>query len=289
EQLILLTFTDTTEIIKKRKSDNKRLEAVISYRTTALEESYKILREKNIFLEKMNRELETFTFISSHDLQEPLRKIKLFTSCLLDEENAKLSSTGKGYLKKVQHTVGRMQMLIDDLLIYAGVKEGKHNFEKTDLNKVIKEVIGEFKESIKEKKAIITANGTCHTKVIVFQFRQVIQNLISNALKFSHPKRFPRITIKCAITPGRLLHYNDLMPEVNYCHICVVDNGIGFEPEYRDRIFEVFQRLHGQSQYNGTGIGLAICKRIVENHKGIVIATGKPNKGSQFDIYIPTL
>ena len=142
---------------------------------------------------------------------------------------------------------------------------------------------------MKEQKAVITISGICHSKVIVFQFRQIIQNLISNALKFNHPKRFPRITIKCEITPGRLLDYKELLHELDYCHISVQDNGIGFDPEYKDRIFEVFQRLHGQSKYSGTGIGLAICKRIVENHKGMIIATGRLNKGSQFDIYIPAL
>ncbi|MBC7485371.1 MAG: PAS domain-containing protein, partial [Cytophagaceae bacterium] len=289
EQLILLTFTETTEIIKDQKSNNKRLEDIIGQRTKALEQSYQIVKEKNSFLEKTNKQLETFTFLSSHDLQEPLRKINLFTSCLIDEEQENLSTSGKRYLKKVQSTVGRMQLLIDDLLVYAGVKEGKRDFEKVDLTKIVKEVIAEFKESVKEKKAIITTEGICHTEVIVFQFRQVIHNLISNALKFTHTTRFPRISIKCEITPGRLLKYDDISPETNYCHISVTDNGIGFDPQYKDRIFEVFQRLHGQAQYNGTGIGLAICKRIVENHKGIIFATGKLDKGAQFDIYLPVL
>lgn len=102
-----------------------------------------------------------------------------------------------------------------------------------------------------------------------------------------HAKRFPRITIHCEIIPGRLIEDQGLLPEVNYCHISVMDNGIGFDAQYKERIFTVFQRLHGQSIYTGTGIGLAICKRIIDNHKGIITATGKLNKGAQFDIYIP--
>jgi len=289
EQLILLTFTDTTLIIKNRKSDNKELENIINERTKALEESYKTVNEKNLFLEKANKDLETFTFVSSHDLQEPLRKIRTFTSSLLDNEKKNLSVTGKEELDKIQKTVTRMQTLIDDLLIYAGIKEGKHDYEKIHLSRIVKEVADDFKDSIKDKKAVITIDGICNTKVIVFQFRQVIHNLIGNALKFTHPKRFPRINIKCEVTPGRLLKFGDVLPEVNYCHISVSDNGIGFDPKYKDRIFEVFQRLHGQQLYKGTGMGLAICKRIIENHKGVITATGQLNKGVTFDIYLPTV
>jgi two-component system CheB/CheR fusion protein len=289
EQLILLTFTDTTTIIKNNKSDNKQLEDVISERTKALEESYQTVNEKNAFLEKANKELETFTFISSHDLQEPLRKIRLFTKSLLENENKNLSASGKGDLNKIQTTTERMQALIDDLLIYAGIKEGKKDYEKINLSKIVKEVADDFKDSIKDKRAEITIDGVCNTKVIVFQFRQVIHNLLENALKFTHAKRFPRINIKCEITPGRLLNFDGYLPEINYCHITVTDNGIGFDPKYKDRIFEVFQRLHGQQSYRGTGMGLAICKRIIENHKGVITATGRLNKGVTFDIYLPII
>ncbi len=287
EHLILLAFTDVTESIRKRRAEKKGLENIISERTTQLEESYKTLEEKNVFLEKANKELETFTFISSHDLQEPLRKIKNFSDSLLQEENKNLSGKGKHYLKRMEETVKRMQMLIEDLLAYSRVKNGAHNFEKTYLNEIAKEVIDNFSETLKEKKAEIKADGLCHAKIIRFQFRQVLQNLISNALKFSHPKRFPRIIIKCEIKSGNILKIKDLLPEVNYCHLTVSDNGIGFKRQYKDRIFEVFQRLHEFDKYKGTGIGLAICKRIIENHNGIITATGKLNKGTRIDIYIP--
>jgi two-component system CheB/CheR fusion protein len=289
EHLILLTFTDTTDVTKKRKAEKKGLEDIIDERTVELEKSYRTLEEKNIFLEKMNQELEMFTYISSHDLQEPLRKIKDFTACLLAEEQEQLSDSGKDYLQRMQNTVKRMQMLIEDLLKYSRVKKGKSEFKVVDLNRIVKEVIADFDEAFTKKKAVITVSGFCEAKIIAFQFRQLISNLISNSLKFSHKKRFPRISIRCEITPGKLLKKEIALPETNYCHITYTDNGIGFDPQYKDRIFEVFQRLHEYDEYKGTGIGLAICKKIIENHKGIITATGRINKGAQFDIYIPAL
>jgi two-component system, chemotaxis family, CheB/CheR fusion protein len=289
EHLILLAFTDISETTQKRKSEKIKLENIIGERTEELDQSYKKLEEKNVFLEKMNKELETFNFISSHDLQEPLRKIKNFATFLLDEEDAKLSKTGKQYLKRMQETVNRMQLLIEDLLAYSRVKNAKYNFEKVDLNAISKEVIADFKEAIKEKKAAINITGHCRANIISFQFRQVMQNLISNSLKFAHAKRYSRIVIKCETIKGSILKIDNLLPEINYCHISVSDNGIGFDPQYKERIFEVFQRLNEFDEYKGTGIGLAICKRIIENHNGIITATGKLNKGARFDIYIPAI
>ena len=287
DQLILLTFTDTTELSEKRKGDNKGLEDVIEERSKELEKTYKIVIEKNAFLEKVNKELETFNFISSHDLQEPLRKIRMITSVLLEDESKRLSKEGKDNLKRVQTTASRMQKLIEDLLLYTSVKDKEKVFENADFGEITEEVIDEFKEILNDKHGTVEYNGKCKPKIIGFQFRQIIHNLISNSVKFSHPNRFPRITIKCKTTPGRLLKLEGLLPKMDYCHICYTDNGIGFDQKYKDRIFEVFQRLHGQEKYKGTGIGLSICKRIVENHQGKIIATGKLDKGAQFDIYIP--
>jgi two-component system CheB/CheR fusion protein len=289
EHLILLTFTDTTERLKKQKSDITGLENVIRERTKALEESYKTVMEKNASLEQINKELETFTFVSSHDLQEPLRKIRMFTSVLLEDENKNLSDESKENLIRIQTTGNRMYQLINDLLLYTHIKDGEKVYGKADLNQIALEVIDEFKEALAEKHGKIECEGLCEANIISFQFRQLIHNLISNSLKFSHPKRFSRITIKSKTTPGRLLNFRELLPEVNYCHICYTDNGIGFDPQYKEKIFEVFQRLHGQDRYEGTGIGLSICKRIVENHKGIIMATGKLNKGVKFDIYLPCI
>lgn len=287
EQLILLAFTDITKTATKRKEETRGLENIIDDRTIALEKSYKVLEEKNLILERANKELETFSYVSSHDLQEPLRKIQNFATVLLKEERKVLSSDGKIYLKRMEESVKRMQMLIEDLLDYSRAKNTKHNFEKIYLNKIAEEVVADFKEALKEKKGVVIVKGRCQASVIPFQFRQIIQNLISNSLKFSHPKRYPRITIKSETINSNVLKNDELLPNTKYCHMSVTDNGIGFDPKYKDRIFEVFQRLHEFDEYKGTGIGLAICKRIVENHNGIITAASKIDRGAQFDIYIP--
>ena len=151
----------------------------------------------------------------------------------------------------------------------------------------MRELVTDFKEALEEKKAVIKVGKLCDASIIPFQFRQLMFNLISNSLKFTDPARKPIIVLKCATALGSKLKNDDLLPDVIYCHLSISDNGIGFDPQYKERIFNVFERLHEYDEYKGTGIGLAICKRIVENHKGIITATGKPNQGSTFDIYIP--
>ena len=142
-------------------------------------------------------------------------------------------------------------------------------------------------ETIQEKHAIIEATEICPANIIAFQFRQLMYNLISNGLKFSNPSIPSHIIITSNIVKGSKLGKAKLSPDKNYCHITIKDNGIGFEPHFSERIFEVFQKLHGKEVYAGTGIGLAIVKKIVENHNGIITATSELNKGAQFDIYIP--
>jgi light-regulated signal transduction histidine kinase (bacteriophytochrome) len=235
----------------------------------------------------INTELLAFNYISSHDLQEPLRKIQTLAGRILDKETQNLTETGKDYFHRIQSAAGRMRQLIEDLLVYSRTNIAERKFEKVDLNMIIEEVKAELKENIEEKHAVIDATEMCEINIIPFQFRQLMHNLLRNALKFSSPKRRPRISIKSRIVKGNELKNAKLVGEKTYCHISVSDNGIGFEPEYKDRIFEVFQKLHGKEKYDGTGIGLAIVKKIVENHNGIVTATGQLNKGATFDIYIP--
>jgi two-component system CheB/CheR fusion protein len=254
EQLILLAFTDATVRTRESKAEKKELEDIISERTLALNHSMESLRDNNLSLKRINKELETFTFISSHDLQEPLRKIKNFATFLLKEEKDNLSDTGKNYLQRMQDSVTRMQRLIEDLLAYASVKDNKHQFEKTDLNKIIKEVVADFKETVIEKKVKITVTGKCEGSIIPFKFRQLVHNLVSNAIKFAHARRPCEIDIRCETKPGSKLS-DDLDPTTSYCHFSIADNGIGFDAKYRDRIFEVFQRLHEYEDYKGTGNG----------------------------------
>ncbi|MES2395586.1 MAG: response regulator [Bacteroidota bacterium] len=236
-----------------------------------------------------NKDLTTFTYVSSHDLQEPLRKIQNFVSLIFEDEVKNLSDNGKGYFKRMQETAKGMQALIEDLLTYSRTKTTECDFEKTDLQLILNETKSNFEEVILEKKAIIEVINLSEVNIIPLQFRQLVQNLIGNSLKFSKPDLSPHITIECKIEKGSRLTIEKVSPEINYCQIIFTDNGIGFDPQYQDRIFEVFQRLHSKEQYKGTGIGLAICKRIVENHKGFITATGKLNEGARFDIYIPAI
>jgi light-regulated signal transduction histidine kinase (bacteriophytochrome) len=234
-----------------------------------------------------NKELMAFTYVSSHDLQEPLRKIQTFVSIILENEYENLSDNGKYNFQRIQLAARRMQQLIDDLLAYSRINTTDHKFEKTELSVIVEEVKTELKDTIQEKHATIEATELCPANIITFQFRQLMYNLISNALKFSNPDIPLHITIKSRIVKGSKLNIEKLSPGKNYCHITVKDNGIGFEPHFSERIFEVFQKLHRKDIYEGTGIGLTIVKKIVENHKGIIIATSELNKGAQFDIYIP--
>ena len=234
-----------------------------------------------------NKELLAFTYISSHDLQEPLRKIQTFVTIILENEDKNLSDTGKYNFHRMQLAAKRMQLLIDDLLAFSSINTTDHKFEKTELNIIIEEVKTELKDTIQEKHAIIEATELCPANIIIFQFRQLMYNLISNALKFSKPDLPSHIIINSRVVKGSELNNEKLSSEKNYCHIIVKDNGIGFEPHFSERIFGVFQKLHGKDVYEGTGIGLAIVKKIVENHNGIIIATSELNKGARFDIYIP--
>ena len=236
-----------------------------------------------------NKELLAFTYISSHDLQEPLRKIQTFVSIILEKESKNLSDKGKYHFQRMQLAAGRMQQLIDDLLAFSRISTTELKFEKTDLNKILDEVKADLKDTIQEKNATIEATELCDANIIAFQFRQLLYNLLSNALKFSQPAIPSHISIKSRIAKGRELNNNKLSAERNYCHITIQDNGIGFEPHFSERIFEVFQKLHGKEVYAGTGIGLAIVKKIVENHNGIIIATSELNQGARFDIYLPDI
>jgi len=270
---------------QNQEKEKRAAELIIANKELAFQNEEKEKRAAELSI--ANKELLAFTYISSHDLQEPLRKIQTFVTIILENENKNLSENGKYNFERMQLAAGRMQQLIDDLLAFSRINTTDHKFEKTELKVVIDEVCTELKDTILEKHATIEATELCAANIIVFQFRQLMYNLISNALKFSNPKIPSHINIKSEIVKGSKLNNEKLSPEKSYCHITVKDNGIGFEPHFSERIFEVFQKLHGKDVYAGTGIGLAIVKKIVENHNGIIIATGELNKGATFDIYIP--
>lgn len=258
----------------------EKLEHAVAERTLELSAA-------NAELKIMNKELQAFTYVSSHDLQEPLRKIQTLVSRILEKENQNLSDNGKVYFGFIQNSAERMQTLIQDLLAFSRLSMADRKFETTDLNIIVEEIKNEFKDAIAEKNAVIEVEEICEVKVIPFQFRQLMHNLISNALKFSNPKIPPHIKISSVNINSNKINVANIQPEKEYCHITISDNGIGFEKEYAERIFEVFQKLHSKDEYAGTGIGLAIVKKIVDNHNGIITATSELNKGTRFDIYIP--
>jgi len=245
------------------------------------------LKQKNVDLEKMNKELQSFAYISSHDLQEPLRKIQTFAARLTTTEFKNLTEGGKDMFQRMQSSAMRMQRLIDDLLSYSRTNTSDRILEKTDLNKIVEEVKADLKDELKQKNATVETSGLCEVSIIPFQFRQLLHNLFVNSIKFSTPERPLQIKIKCDVDKGSAFKNDKLSQEKIYCHISFSDNGIGFEQQYSDKIFELFQRLHGRSAYDGTGIGLAIVKKIVDNHDGVITATSEINKGAAFDIYIP--
>lgn len=269
-------FTD----IHTEKAFTQELEKQVAERTREL-------GDINIELGKINKELQTFAYISSHDLQEPLRKIQLFATQLIEKESKNLSEGGIDKFRRMENAAKRMQTLIDDLLTYSRTSIRERKFEKTDLKTIVEEVKDDLKEELKQKQATIESNDLCEVNIIPFQFRQLLFNLVNNSLKFSDPRRAPKITIESEIAQGSKFRNQQLAKEAKYCHIKVSDNGIGFEQQYGEKIFEVFQRLHGKNEYNGTGIGLSIVKRILENHNGIITAKGELDKGAIFDIYIP--
>lgn len=246
-----------------------------------------ILQIKNAELEKKNSELQAFAYITSHDLQAPLRKIQVFISSIVENERNKLSEKGKDYLNRVQYSANSMQVLIQELLDYSRANTSERQFEYAELNQIIDEVKDDLKEELSAKHAILEATKLSKVKILPFQFRQLMHNLIENALKYSNPTQPPHIIVKSEIAKGIEFPKVKLSPQKKYCHISVSDNGIGFDPIYNEKIFEIFYRLHEKSEFRGTGIGLAIVKKVVDNHGGIITANSQLNKGTSFDIYIP--
>ena len=236
-----------------------------------------------------NKEIESFSYISSHDLQEPLRKIQTFSGRIFVEEYDNLSAMGKYYVERTKLSALHMQTLINDLLAYSRTKTTQRKFVNSDLNKIVKEAIKMLQEEIQEKQANIEVHQLGKANVIPFQFRQLLQNLISNSLKYSVPEIKPHIVIKSKLITYNESSSDDLLLKCDHYHISVIDNGIGFDTKYKEKIFEIFQRLHHKDVYKGTGIGLTIARKIVENHNGIITSNSKVNKGAQFDIYIPTI
>jgi len=246
-----------------------------------------ILKERNRELEQNNIELASFNQIASHDLQEPLRKIQIFTSRISDIEISTMSERMKEYFTKIQISVGRMRKLIDDLLMFSRTSKIDKAFKETDLNLLLINTINELSQTIEEKNAEIQHDNLPFLKVIPFQIQQLFQNLLSNSLKYSKPDVKPIIRIDCEKILAK--NYPELKTDPNkfYYRISVRDNGLGFEQQYAEKLFIIFSRLHISAEYPGTGIGLSICKKIVEIHSGFIFAEGQPDIGAVFTVFLP--
>ena len=265
------TFTD----IHDQKISAEKLETLVKKRTTEL-------REKNEALEYSNKELESFNYIASHDLQEPLRKIQVFIN-LIANSGYKQELLDK-YFHRIDSSAQRMSELIQSVLAYSRLSKIGEGFTETDLNKILTDVKIDFELLLKEKGATIKSSKLPTIKANSLQMSQLFSNLISNSLKFSKEK--PKISISSTIVAGK--DVNKLAnPDEMFVHLIFKDNGIGFPDEFKEKIFLLFQRLHGKEEYSGTGIGLSIVKKIIDQHKGFISAESKEGEGAVFNIWLP--
>lgn len=266
EKIIIGTTRDVTEDILKKN----------------------ILREKNTDLERNNKELVEFNYAASHDLQEPLRKIQTFISRINDKEKDNLSETGKEYMERIVVAASRMRVLIDDLLQYSRTNKTDTSFEEVDLNDTALASIQELSQLIEETNATVHFTELPKVKGIPFQLRQLFINLINNSIKYRKLNQPPIITVTYdKIKASEEEEIDDNSNRI-YHKITFMDNGIGFHPDDSKKIFLLFNRLHAKDSYPGTGVGLAICKKIVKNHYGFICADGQPDEGAQIVIYLPT-
>jgi len=252
----------------------------------------KEINQINLELSSMNENLENFAYVASHDLNEPLRKIRTFGEMIELELNSDQinQKTVVSHIHRMQSAAERMQELIEDLLSYSRISRQFDISEKIDLQDVVETVLGDLEIAIKESNANIQIESLPNSILAdAIQMRQLFQNLISNAIKFKKPEVDPVITIKSELVKAETLPFDELAIDHSqmYWKITVADNGIGFDEKYTDKIFAVFQRLHGRSTYEGTGIGLSICKKICENHKGGITAESSEGNGATFIVFLP--
>ncbi|PTY38320.1 hypothetical protein BGP77_15295 [Saccharospirillum sp. MSK14-1] len=229
----------------------------------------------NEALERSNKELEEFAFIASHDLREPLRKIISFSRLLLSNDYGKFTKEGQEFTNYIVSAAERMRELLESLLSYSRITSQGRHFTETDVAQVVDQVKADLQLSIEETGASIDTGDLPRIDADSSQLRQLLQNLVSNSLKYRHPERPPHILIQ-----------GESLPESRY-RLVISDNGIGFDPRYNEQVFEVFKRLHGRSEHPGTGMGLAICRKIVDRHNGIIMANGRQNEGTTFIIDLP--
>lgn len=245
------------------------------------------LEEKVKDLDRSNKELEEFAYVASHDMNEPLRKITTFIERLENKYKSELGQDGQLYLTRISASVENMRMLIDTLLEFSRTARSNQPYSQVDLNSILLQVKADLELKIEETVAEIHAAGLPVIEAVPSQMKQLFDNLLSNSIKFRQPGTHPYLTIRCQKISKKQKEQWHLASDKTYYKIDFTDNGIGFEPEYSERIFQIFQRLHGKSEYPGSGIGLAICKKITDQHKGLIYATSEPEKGATFTVILP--
>lgn len=264
-----------TDLTHKKQSD----QVILNYQ--------KDLEFKNNALTETNAELASFAYIASHDLQEPLRKIQTIADLILEREGSGFSADTKKYFDRMIVASQRMQQLIISLLNYSRFAAADSDFVLADLNQLVKESRENLQQSIDDTKAIVESSGLPSLKVIPYQIIQLFTNIIQNALKYKKPAVAPRIDIKASRFSRAQLDLPATLNASHYWIIRISDNGMGFEQQYVKRIFELFQRLSHGEGIEGTGIGLPICQKIVQNHKGYITAEGQKGVGATFLVYLP--
>jgi signal transduction histidine kinase len=266
--------------ITSQKEYEEKLNREVSQRTLELE-------NKNRELLRSNENLEEFAHAASHDLKEPIRKIRFFTERLKDQLTDRLTEEEKQTFKRIDNASERMGALIDDLLLYSHISQRPMEMEEVDLNQKMNKVLEDLELDIQEKKAVVSIGTLPKVKGYRRQLQQLFQNLIGNALKYSKPGVVPHISVHASVVTADASSNGQTAPDIKYHLIEVSDNGIGFDPAESERIFQMFQRLHGNAEYRGTGVGLSIVKKVIENHNGKIEAEGRPGKGASFKVYLP--
>ena len=273
----------TRDLTERKKAEEEVKESFERYRSLAEE-----LAHANIKLLEANKQLEQFASVASHDLKEPLRKIITFTDLILNDPQNNLSPVSEKNFSKAIESARRMARMIDDILSFSFLSQ-KQDFEIISLQSVLDETVEILDQPIKEKKAIIRSDSLPRLRVIPSQAMQLFQNLISNSLKFSHKDVPPAIVITHEFLTEKKMNGFPVTPGTNYVQLRFEDNGIGFEQKDSEKIFELFKRLHSRDEYSGTGIGLAVVKKIVENHNGFILVEKGKENGAVFNILLPAI